>query len=236
MLQTAIEALERKRRALIDPADRSAAEARLREAEASLTQARTRIERSHIHSPMEGIVYELAVRDGVYLNVGDLVANVGRLRTLRVHIYVDEPELGRVAAGLPVTVTWDALPGRTWKGTVEKLPTQVIALGTRQVGDVTCTIENEDLRLLPGTNVNVEITSQVVENGLTIPKEAIRTENGQTGVYVFKEDHVEWRPVRLGVSSVTRAVVTSGLAVGDMVALRTEQPLRGGQAVRAAAQ
>lgn len=235
-LQTAIAALERKRGALIDPADRSAAEARLGEAEASLNQARTHVARSHIHSPMEGIVYELPVRNGVYLNVGDLAANVGRLRTLRVHIYVDEPELGRVASGLPVSVTWDALPSRTWKGTVEKLPTQVVTLGTRQVGDVICTIENEDLKLLPGTNVNVEITSQVVENGLTIPKEAVRTQNGQTGVYVLKDDRVEWRPVGLGVASVTRAVVTSGVAAGDMVALRTEQPLRNGQAVRAAAE
>jgi HlyD family secretion protein len=231
-LQASIEALNRKRGALIGPADRTTAEAKLREAEASLEQARARMERSHIHAPMAGVVYELPVREGMYVNVGDLVANVGNLSQLRVQIYVDEPELGRVAVGMPVNVTWDALPGRVWKGTVEKLPTQVAPLGTRQVGEVICTIENEDLRLLPGTNVNVEITSQVVENGLTIPKEAIRTENGQPGVFVLRDDHVEWRPIRLGASSITRAVATSGLARGDMVALRTEQPLKNGDAVR----
>ena len=41
----------------------------------------------------------------------------GRMDQLRVRVYVDEPELGRVAVGQPVTITWDALPGRQWHGT-----------------------------------------------------------------------------------------------------------------------
>ncbi len=230
-LKAAARSLERKRGALVGPADRAVADARVREAAAALEQARARLERSHIHSPMAGIIYELAARDGAYVNSGDLVANVGDLFTLRIRIYVDEPELGRAAVGMPVAVTWDALPGRTWKGSVEKMPTEIVPLGTRQVGEVICTIENPDLRLLPGTNVNVEITSQVVENGLTIPKEAIRTENGHTGVYVLSGDHVEWRTVELGAASITRAVVTSGLVRGEKVAMRSEQPLQNGERV-----
>jgi multidrug efflux pump subunit AcrA (membrane-fusion protein) len=80
--------------------------------------------------------------------------------------------------------------------------------------------------------VNVEVTSQAVADGLTIPKEAIRTENGKTGVYVLRDSQVVWRPIELGASSITRAVVVSGLVEGDMVALRTERALRNGQAVR----
>jgi HlyD family secretion protein len=231
-LQGAMQALERKRGALVGPADRAGAEARCSEASAALEQARAQLARSRIHAPVAGVVYELPVRVGAYLNVGDVAASVGNLLTLRVRIYVDEPELGRVAAGMPVAVTWDALPGRTWTGSVEKLPTQVAPLGTRQVGEVICTIENRDLKLLPGTNVNVEITSQVVANGLTIPKEAIRTENGQTGVYVLSGDRVEWRPVHLGAASVTRAAVVSGVARGDRIALRTDVPLHAGDRVR----
>ena len=233
--EASIQALARKRDALVGPADRTAAEARRKEAQASLEQARVRLQQSHIYSPIGGTVYELPVRAGAYVNVGDLVANIGHLRTLRVQIYVDEPELGRVAAGMPVEVTWDALPGRTWKGTVEKLPAEVTALGTRRVGEVISTIANSDLQLLPGTHVNVAITSQVVENGLTVPKEAIRSEHGQVGVYVLRDSRVEWRPIRLGASSVTRAVIASGLAEGDLVALRTERPLHSGEEVRIAA-
>jgi HlyD family secretion protein len=231
-LQKAIAALEKKRAALVGSTDRAAAEAKVRQAEAGLEQARLRLERSDIHAPMNGTVYDLPVRQGAFLNAGDPVASVGNLQELQVRIQVDEPELGRVGVGMPVTVTWDALPGRRWQGTVEKMPTEVTPVGTRQVGVAIATIENSDLRLVPGTNVNVEIVSQVVAEGLTIPKEAIRTENGKTGVYVLRDSQVAWRPIQLGASSITRAVVVSGLAEGDQVALRTERALRDGQTVR----
>ena len=204
----------------------------MHEAEAGLEQARLKLERSAIRSPMNGTVYDLPIRQGAFLNAGDPVASVGDVEKLQVRIQVDEPELGRVGVGMPVTVTWDALPGRQWQGTVEKMPTEVTPVGTRQVGVALATIDNPDMKLVPGTNVNVEVTSQVVAAGLTIPKEAIRTENGKTGVYVLRDGRVEWHPIQLGASSITRAVVLSGLAEGDMVALRSERALHTGQPVR----
>src|SRR6202035_4430634 len=76
--------------------------------------------------------------------------------------------------GKPVVITWDAMPGRQWKGVVDKTPTQIVALGTRQVGEVYCVIDNPDHNLLPGTNVNVDITAEEAASALTIPKEAVR--------------------------------------------------------------
>ncbi len=233
-LKEAIAGLEKKRSALVGAPDRAAAEGKLRQAEAGLQQARLRLERSAIRAPIDGTVYDLPARQGAFLNAGDSVASVGDVEKLQVRIQVDEPELGRIGVGMPVTVTWDALPGQQWKGTVEKMPTEVTPVGTRQVGVALATIENPGLRLVPGTNVNVEVTSQVVAGGLTIPKEAIRTENGKTGVYVLGDGRVEWRPIQLGASSITRAVVASGLADGDMVALRTDRALRDGMAVQPA--
>jgi HlyD family secretion protein len=231
-IKEAIAGLEKKRSALVDVPERAAAEAKVHEAEATLEQSRLRLERGAIRAPMNGTVYDLPARQGAFLNAGDPVASVGDLDKLQVRIQVDEPELGRIGVGMPVTVTWDALPGRQWQGTVEKMPTEVTPIGTRQVGVALATIENLDMRLVPGTNVNVEVTSQVVAAGLTIPKEAIRTEYGKTGVYVLRVGRVQWRPIQLGASSITRAVVVSGLAEGDMVALRTDRALRDGMAVR----
>jgi HlyD family secretion protein len=226
-----VAALERKRGALVDKPDRAAAEARVSQAQAQLEQARARIAGSRITTPVGGVVYELPARPGAYLNAGDLVANVGKLDRLRVRVYVDEPEMGRVRQGMPVTITWDAMPGREWKGQVERTPTEVISLGTRQVGEVICTIENPGSDLPPGANVNAEIQTQVVDNALTIPKEAVRRNTAnQVGVFVLRGDHVEWRAVTLGASSVTRSAV-EGLAEGDAVALSTEKPLENGQAV-----
>lgn len=181
---------------------------------------------------MGGIVYALEVKPGSFVQPGDPIARVGKLDLLRVTLYVDEPELGRVEKGMPVTITWDALPGRTWTGKVESVPLQVVPIGTRQVGEVVCIIENPGLTLIPGTNINAEIRSRVVENALTVPKEALRREGTETGVFRLENNKVIWRPVRLGASSITRVQVTTGLADGDQVALPIDAPLKSGDAVR----
>ena len=228
-----IESLERKRAALIGSSDRAVAAARLHEAEADVQLARRRMADAVVRAPMAGTVYSLPVRQGAYLNAGDLVAKVGVLSRVRVRVYVDEPELGRVAAGLPVDITWDALPGRHWQGTVEQLPSEIQPLGTRQVGEVLCSIENPGQELVPGTNVNADIRSRVVENALTIPKEALRRDSTGAGVFVLASDTVHWRAVKTGTSSINRVQILNGLAEGDPVALPTDRTLRDGEKVAA---
>ena len=228
-----IEALERKRAVLVGSSDRAVAEAKLHEAEADVRLAERRIADTVVRSPIAGVVYSLPVRMGAYLNAGDPVASVGVLDRLRVRVYVDEPELGRVATGLPVNITWDALPGKKWEGTVEQLPTQVQPLGTRQVGEVLCTIENPGRELVPGTNVNASIRASVVPNALTIPKEALRRDLNGTGVFALAGSTIQWRPVKAGSSSISRVQIVEGVTDGDAVALPTSVALRDGQRVSA---
>ena len=228
-----IDSLERKRSALITSSDKAVAEARLHEAEADIRLAQRRIADAVVRAPIAGTVYNLPVRLGAYLNPGDLVAGVGVLDRLRVRVYVDEPELGRVSVGFPVNITWDALPGRGWPGVVEQLPTEIHPLGTRQVGEVLCTIANPQHVLVPGTNVNAEIRARVVENALTIPKEALRRDSAGAGVFVLTGDMIRWRAIKTGTSSISRVQVADGLAEGDAVALPTDYSLRDGERVRA---
>ena len=157
---------------------------------------------------------------------------MGVLGRLRVRVYVDEAELGRVSVGLPVTSTWDALPGKKWQGAVGQMPSQIQTLGTRQVGEVLCTIENPGHELVPGTNVNAEIRSSVVENALTIPKEALRHDPNGVGVFLLTGDTLHWRTMKTGSSSISRVQIAEGLAEGDAVALPTDLPLRDGERVR----
>ena len=100
--------------------------------------------------PCPGLVYDLPAACRTYLHPDDLIGSIGKIDPVRVRVYVDEPELGRVAIGQSVRITWDANPVREWTGTVEKRPTQIIALGARQVGEVLCTIQNQDHDLMPG--------------------------------------------------------------------------------------
>jgi len=148
-----------------------------------------------------------------------------------VTVYVDEPDLEKVRKGEPVLITWDAMSGRQWKGTVDRLPTQVVPLGTRQVGEVGCVIENPDRDLLPNANITADIESTEVPNALALPKEAIRRQGPEIGVYLLQGDHITWRKIGLGVSSYTKSQVVSGLNEGDAVALPTEKPLKNGSRV-----
>jgi len=228
-----IRGLEKKRAALVSVGDRQAAGARLEEALAAREQAARRLEQCRIRTPLGGVVYDLPLRAGELVRTGDLVAAVGKLNPMRVRVYVDEPELGRLAPGMPVVITWDALPGRRWQGRIEQMPLQVKALGTRQVGEVVLTIENPGLDLLPGANVNAEVRTRVVSDGIIIPKEAVRRQSDQTGVYLLgRGDRLVWRAVELGASSLTRVQVLTGLGEGDRVALAFDRPLRDGLRVR----
>lgn len=230
--EMALSALEKRRQALVSKQDVAAAQARVDESESAVRLAREKLSQRVVYAPVGGVIYSLPVRPGTYLNPGDLVASIGNIDHLRVRVYVDEPELGRVQVGQPVKITWDGLPGRSWEGVVEKKASEIVPLGTRQVGEVMVTIDNPSHELVPGANVNAEIRTNVVESALTIPKETMHRENGVVGVYLLAGDHVVWRPVKVGTASVTRAQIVGGLQDNDRVALPSDHSLKDGDPVR----
>jgi HlyD family secretion protein len=230
-LRNEIVGLEKRKSALVSVPAVEAARARVRAAEAELEQVRQRSALTVVHAPIAGQVYSLPVRAGAYVNAGDEVASVGRLDRLRVRVYVDEPLLGRVAKGQPVTIRWEALPGKEWLGRVERKPAEIHALGSRQVGEVLCTIENPGRDLIPGSNVDAEIRTAVVDNALVVPKEVLRHDAAGDYVLLLSGDTVQRRPVKTGNSTVTLMQIVDGLAEGDAVAMPTVGALEPGQRV-----
>ena len=209
-------------------------EAQAAEARASLQAAQEVLRNSNITAPREGMVYSLPVREGAFVNTGDLLVQVADLHQLRVRAFVDEPEIGKLQPGQVVEVTWDALPGRLWKGTLETLPTTVVQHGTRMVGEVTSLVDNNDLKLLPNTNVSVAVVTARQQNVLTVPREAVHQDD--RGQYVFEVVNGELlrRNITTGVSNLTRVEVTSGLSDNAVLALGAlnMQSLKGGMAVK----
>lgn len=230
-LEQELAGYQRQKASLVAPGDKASAQARLKDAEARLHLAEERIAQSVVRAPLGGEVYQFDLKQGAYLNTGDAVATIGRLDRVKVTVYVDERDLGRVKRGQPVRITWDGLPGQDWKGVVDQLAEQVVAKGSREVGEVECTIENPGRELKPGSNVNVEIRAESVADALTIPKEALRNENGQEGVYRLNGGAIQWRAVKLGIDNTTRAQIAEGLADGDAVALITDRTLTDGMPV-----
>lgn len=230
-LKLRIKSLEDRKSALVTGTDKEIAKAKLQEAQSAAAVARTNLDLSIVRSPMDGVVYDFDLKKGAFVNPGDLIAKVGKLDRLRVTVYVDEPDLGKVRQGEMVEITWDGLPGHQWKGEVDKLPTQIVPVGTRQVGEVGCVIENPDRDLLPNANINADIEATVAPNALVLPKEAIRRQGSETGVMLLQGDRVVWRKISLGVSSYTKTQVLSGLMDGDAVAMPSEKPVKNGSRV-----
>lgn len=230
-------AFQAQRQTLVTAGDKTVAQAKLRDAEAAVVAAKHRIALSVIKAPMGGTVYQFDLKMGAYLQPGDLVAQVGNLDQVKVTVYIDEPDLGRISLQLPVEITWDARPGQKWTGRVDKLPTQVIALGTRTVGEVTTIIDNPQHDLLPGVSIDAKITSSVAAEALTLPKAALRTLRGASGAFRLNGSIISWTPVKTGISDVNNVQVLSGLQPGDRVADRVIDPsdaeLKDGMRVKA---
>ncbi|MBI3696272.1 MAG: efflux RND transporter periplasmic adaptor subunit [Acidobacteria bacterium] len=231
--QAQLAALDRKRQALLGPEDRERVQARIHEAEVAVTQAETQLRQIEIRAPTDGVLYFLALKPGGYYDAGALVGRVGIMHSVRVRLLVDEPELGPVQVGQPVRITWDALPGTSWQGTVERLPAMVETVGTRTVGEVICTIDTPLQRLLPNVTVNVEIRTGAADNAVTIPREAVVREGEQTLVLVVDADGViARRRVRLGIHDLARVQVLEGLNENQIVVLPGERSFSAGQKVR----
>jgi HlyD family secretion protein len=91
-------------------------------------------------------------------------------------------------------------------------------------------LDDNDGQLLPDTTVKVTVTTSSEPNVLSIPREALRTENGNSYVYKVVNDELQRTPIKIGPYNLTRASVLSGLNDGDWVATGTTtgQPLQEG--------
>jgi HlyD family secretion protein len=213
----------------------SRVEAQKSEAQAAYSATEDLLSQLNIRAPFDGIVYSLPVQQGAYLNPGDLVLEEADLSKVRVRAFVDEPDVGRLAPGDKIEVTWDALPERTWEGAVSVIPAVIKLHGSRNVGETTCVVDNKDFKLLPNVNVGVTIITAEHRNVLTVPREAIhQDDNGKAYVYQIVNNELQRRYVQTSISNLTKVEVTGGLQENAVIALgpTNSKPLRNGLAVK----
>jgi HlyD family secretion protein len=183
---------------------------------------------TEVKAPADGVLYSLPVRAGDFVQQGDLLAAVADLHRVGVLAFVDEPDLGLLEKGQRIDITWDGAPGRTWVGNIEEVPKQVVARGTRSVGQVQCSVPNEDQRLLPNINVGIRIHVRQQQGVLLVPRGAVHVEGGQHYVFLLVGSQLRRREIHVGAADAGRYEVLSGLAEGDRVALPGDLTLRDG--------
>ena len=204
------------------------------EASAAYAAAQDQLKNAHITAPFAGTVYQLRVKIGSFVNPGDLLLQMANLDDVQVRAFVDEPDIGKLAKDEKVDITWDAVPGRTWQGTLTRIPTAVTTVGTRAVGEITCEIPNPDHKLLPNVNVNVNIVTAKRDNALTVSREAVHDFDGRRIVYEIDNGKIRPRDVQTGTSNLTRVEIVSGISEGTEIALGAvnAQPLHNGMEVK----
>ncbi|WP_116368805.1 efflux RND transporter periplasmic adaptor subunit [Parahaliea mediterranea] len=215
-------ALKRSNSALIE-----AASARLRALHLSdefirqLRQRGTAVQTVTFYAVQGGVVDELAIREGFYVQPGTTMLSIGQLDEVWVEAEVFERQVVGLRAGLPVTMRLDYLPGREWKGQVDYVyPDLDPKLRTVRVR---LRFSNPDGLLRPNMFAQVTIHGEAGAKALVIPREAlIRTGRQDRVVLALGEGRfksVAVRPGRLDPQSVE---ILEGLEAGDRIVVSAQ--------------
>ena len=229
-----LHAAEQSGQSRYSAAEIARAQASLNEAEANRAAAQQVLAQTSVRATSAGTIYSLNVSATEFVEQGKLLLQMADLRQERVRAYFDEPEIGKLAVGQPILIKWDAKPGVVWHGHIERIPVTVTSYGTRNVGEVLIHIDDADGQLLPDTHVTVTDTTSSQANALSIPREALRSENGKTFVYKIDGDELKKTFVVTGAINLTQVAILSGLKDGEMVATGTTtgQPLQEGVPIK----
>lgn len=197
-------------------------------AEAALKQAQRALDQATLAAPFAATVARIDLRVGERAGQNGVIA-IADLSSFHIDVPVDELDVAQVAAGQPVKIALDALPGKDLSGTVSA----VDPLATRSdkgtnTYKVTVTIASADAGIKPGMTAVAQIVTQSKPNAVLVPRRAVQSENGQSFVLVPKAGQPdssgtpasERRPVTLGLSNSELVEVTGGLRAGEQVLVK----------------
>jgi Cu(I)/Ag(I) efflux system membrane fusion protein len=169
-------------------------------------------------APIDGVVAELAVREGGAFAPGATLFRINGLRTVWVNALVPEAQVSLIPAGSTVTATTTAWPGVQFKGRVEALLPDIDAQ-TRTL-PVRIAIDNSQFRLAPGMFVSLDFEGQAAQEHLVVPSEAVITTGERNVVIVARESGgFEVAVVAVGTEADGKTAILSGLQEGQSIVL-----------------
>ena len=205
----------------------SAAES-LRSAELNMDNLQETMNNYTITSPISGTVIEKNAKTGDALATGADLCTIYDLSYLVMVINVDELQVSSLSVGQSVQVTADAVPDKTYTGTVTRVSMKGNSSGGTTTYPVTVRIDEID-GLRPGMNANAEIVVAEAKNTLSVPNAAVVrggyvlvTEDSPSAVNadpgMIAPDGYVYVPVKTGVSDDSYTQIISGVTGNDTVA------------------
>jgi membrane fusion protein (multidrug efflux system) len=213
----------------------AAARAQLKVAEEDLQHTQTRLSKTLIRSPIDGVVSFRGV------NVGDLVGEMGSpkimfriidTRTLDLTVTVPSTEMSRLHVGQPLTFSTDALPEQKFTAKVMFI-NPVVNDSDRSI-KVTAEVENVSEQLKGGLYVKGRIVTGKRTDIIRVPRVALLSWDvpGKKGdLFVVNGEIANRRTVQTGIVMGDFIEVTSGLTLGEPVVVRGGFNLKDGNRV-----
>lgn len=196
-----------------NPDDIAAAEARIAAAQSTLNQ-------SKIIAPFSGTVTQAEPVSGDMVSPGTLAFRIDDLSHLLVDLQISEVDINNVTVDQPVTVTFDAVQGKSYTGRVSRISQAGDASGSGVNFTVTVELTESDDLIKPGMTAAVNITVREVQDALLVPNRAVRQVNGNRVVYILKDNLPVSVEIRLGATSDSYSEVVGGeLKEGDLIIL-----------------
>ena len=205
----------------------SAAET-LRSAELNMDNLQEAMNNYTVTSPISGTIIEKNAKAGDALTAGSDLCTIYDLSYLEMTLNVDELQVSDVSVGQSVQVTADAVPDKTYTGTVTRVSMKGSSNGGTTTYPVTVRIdETEGLR--PGMNANAEIVTAEAKNALAVPNAAIvrggyvlvtkdSPSAANTDPDMTAPEGYVYVPVKIGVSDDDYTQIISGVTGNDTVA------------------
>jgi membrane fusion protein (multidrug efflux system) len=156
---------------VIAEADYDNAAADLKVKQAAIAQQQAIIAKKQLRAPFSGRAGIVTITPGTYLNSGTVIVTLQELDPVYVDFFVPQKDLAQAQVGRNATLTLDAFPGKSFRGTVNAVNPKVDT-DTRNVL-VEARVPNPDRVLSPGMFVNVAVDVGSQQRYLTLPQTAV---------------------------------------------------------------
>jgi membrane fusion protein (multidrug efflux system) len=201
----------------------------LENARAVYNLARLEVSYTSVVAPISGVVASRSIKPGNFVQINTPIFRIVDTSRLEATLNVPERDLATLKPGLPVTLQVDALPGKSFTGSVDRIaPVVDSGSGTFRV---VCAFAGGGV-LQPGMFGRIRIDYDQRANALVIPRSALLDDEDDPAVFVARGGKAARVPVKLGYMDGEWAEVLSGLKAGDQVVTAGKVALREGSAVQ----